>query len=80
MYYCPYCGESAPHGDERHVWMGWHIDGRLHRLWWRRKKKRIQFLEQQLQRIINMEKGSHANDASDLIIVIQSIAHALDRG
>lgn len=79
MYYCPYCGESAPYGDERLVWMGWHIDSLLHRWWWRRKKKRIQFLEEQLQRIIRMEKGANASDASDLITVIQAIAYSLER-
>jgi hypothetical protein len=35
---CPYCGNIAPYGDERHMWMRVHLDSRLHRWWWKLKK------------------------------------------
>lgn len=35
---CPHCGESAPYGDERIVWLSAHIDSRFHRWWWTLKK------------------------------------------
>src|ERR1044071_59552 len=31
---CPYCGDIAPFGDERLIWISAHLDNRFHRLWW----------------------------------------------
>lgn len=34
---CPYCGASAPYGDERIGWLFAHHDNQFHRWWWRLK-------------------------------------------
>lgn len=31
---CPYCGELAPYGDERIVWLSAHLDSWWHHAWW----------------------------------------------
>lgn len=34
---CPHCGDTAPYGDARHVWLRTHIDSYIHRWWWKLK-------------------------------------------
>lgn len=38
---CPHCGSVAPYGDERHMWISVHLEGRLHRWWWGLKKHKF---------------------------------------
>ena len=36
---CPYCGDYAPYGDERLIWLSAHLDSRTHRWWWSIKRR-----------------------------------------
>jgi hypothetical protein len=36
---CPHCGDVAPYGDARHMWINIHLESVLHRWWWRGRSK-----------------------------------------
>lgn len=36
---CPHCGDIAPYGDARHMWISAHLESRLHRWWWNLKRR-----------------------------------------
>lgn len=35
---CPHCGDIAPYGDERWIWLSAHMDSLSHRWYWKLKK------------------------------------------